>query len=199
MQVKNQAGRAAWLRFNRCVILSDQHRFSNATPDGAELWQIVQRLSAESALSEAECATLCDRLNAKAVTPEQLNDMMQTGPPRVVVTRNALRNPLNRNLYKHHASFHKKRLITWYTQDAAVTGRQRNIKLSAPLQQLVRALSPDKTDGIPGQQYFFEGITYRMTDNIYPQVSAPAHLASVISLIHARYEGAKAGALGFPP
>ena len=170
MHAKNKAGRDTWLRFNRCVILSEQHRFSNATPDGAELWATVQLLSSEKALSEAECTTLCDRLNAQAVTPEELNDMMKTAPPRVVITRNALRNPLNRNLYKHHAAFNKKRLITWFNQDTAVSGRQRNIKLAAPLQHLIRALSPDKTDGIPGQQYFFEGITYRMTDNIYPQV-----------------------------
>lgn len=177
---KNQAGRDAWLRFKHCVILNKQHRFNDDTPDGAKLWDAVKVLMSETPYKvntknpdrcelRAAATKLCDDLNACAITPEQLNQLMQSAPPRVVVTRNVLRNPLNLCLYKHHASFNKKRLITWFAHDVAVCGRQK-ARLSPMLANLVRNLSPDHAFGIPGQQFFYEGILYRMTENVYPQV-----------------------------
>ena len=182
IRAKNQFGRDAWLRFKHCVILTEQHRFSDATPDGAKLWATVQRLMREDPFRDdkdgsklrAEATQLCEDLNAAAITPEELSHLMQTSPPRVIVTRNVLRNPINRCLYKHHAAFNKKRLITWYSTDMAVVGKgrtQSKHKLSPQLTNLVRDLAPDQAYGIPGQQYFYEGILYKMTDNIYPQVT----------------------------
>lgn len=163
---KEQLGREAWKKFTSCIFLRTQHRFSTDTEDGRLLYNMVGTLSSEQQPSEEECRKLCDDLNARAVSQSQLNDMLRTKVPRVVLLRNSLRQPLNLQLAMHQAALAQKRLVMWRCVDTDSSGA----KLSPELLSTLDNVRSEGVDGIPAVQAFYPGITYKFVDNDYPQL-----------------------------
>lgn len=160
-----QMGREAWKQFTSCVILKEQHRFPTDTEDGEKLYNMVNVLASEDQPSREACEKLCDSLNARAISQEELNEMLKTRVPRVVLLRNALRQPLNLQLALHQASLAQKRLIMWRCVDTSTTGARLSPELSATLDH-VRSGGSE----IAAVQAFYPGITYKFVDNEFPQL-----------------------------
>jgi hypothetical protein len=178
-------GRRAWLAIDECVILTEQHRFSDATEDGSKLHDIVQKLSsdAEKGLSTPEVEDLCATLNACVASKEKIGEMLRSGVT-VVALRNAVKAKLSLLLARHDAYARKERLIVWANPHFAAaertTGKTKRSKgpplASRPMTDAVhRVLAgvthTGKTNVMPAVQYFYNGVRYNFMDSKHPAVN----------------------------
>ena len=171
-------GRFAWLKFNTCVILHQQHRFTTSTEDGRSLYDLVQLLSRGTQPSLKECAALCDALQTRAIDASQFQCMASTEVPRVVVLRNIVRPLLNAHLTRLQADLAGKRLVVWRCFDAG----QQSQPLSGAIKGVLEMLPSNKTGDMPTIQMFYSGIRYKFSQNLFPNVG---HVNNNIAIGHA--------------
>ena len=158
---QQSAGRDLWLRFIDVCILTQQHRFSSATEDGAKLCDVTNLLMSESEVSQAQAAKFCDALNTRAVATDQLPALLACAP-RAIVLRHEVRRILNPQLCAHHAQKLNKRMLSWRSIDTGARFRQLSPAVLAALENL----PSNKTGDMPTMQYFFPGILYACTETL---------------------------------
>jgi hypothetical protein len=159
-------GRDLWCSFDHCVMLQEQHRFNMATINGRKLNDMVQFLSSDKCPTRAECQVFCEDLNRTAVTLDEMTAMLEAGPPRAVVLRNAVRHPLNILLGRQQAANKGVRMMAWRAQDTGARGRQ----LTSAILTMLEGLPPAMTENMPTVQIFYKGIPFKFIDNMIPKI-----------------------------
>ncbi len=181
-------GRRAWLAFDECIILTEQHRFTTATEDGRQLHDIVQKLSSDvpGGLSRQEVEELCATLNACVASPSKIAEMLTAGVT-VVALRNSVRAKLSLMLAKHDARTRNERLVVWSNPHTAVAERTQpspqdpnaprrpagpppaSRPLSSSVHRVLEGLHPKGV--MPAVQFFYSGARYHFMDTKHPAVN----------------------------
>lgn len=74
-------GRATWKLFTTVCILKEQHRFSDATPDGKKLYDMVKKIWSDEGLSMKEVEDICTSLNEECVISEEdMGELLKRNP-----------------------------------------------------------------------------------------------------------------------
>ena len=160
-----------WLRFDKCVVLKEQHRFNLSDPSGRALYDLVQQLTTGNdlegrPLTNESVAAIADIINDCALSRKQLPTFLQE-KPKALVLRHVDRGPITRTLVSHHAAVDKQRVIVWRAKDNIVsrkkTGKQPSSHILAMLEN--STVHPGK---MPAVMYFYPGMPYRFTTNDFP-------------------------------
>lgn len=189
---KLKQGRRIWKQINQCFMLKEQHRFSESTESGRELFNIVQLLMSNVELSDKVIGELVDKLNGRyPSTPEVMRSLLLQNP-KTIVLRNKLKPSLNLLMYKIHASNDNQRLIVWNCKDSdkgsmpkfksKSKGKSSKAKSSQPpskacttpvssyVAKVLAKMASKDTGDMPTQQFFYPGIEYKFIDNDNPGV-----------------------------
>ena len=159
-----KAGRILWESFEHIVLLKDQHRFKGAS--GLALWNIIKLIANEDQPTREEVEKILTQLNDRAISKEDLENMMLTKPPGIIILRHELRPSLNGQIIRHKARLAGQQLYVWRSIDTSLT----ETPLTQQIQRGLENISSDKTERIPTIGYFYTGMVYRFLDSDYPMV-----------------------------
>jgi hypothetical protein len=164
-------GADIWRSCTDVFILTQQHRANQDCEAGRKLFQYASVFSRSS--SWEEVAAVCDALNEKVITDEQLRALDN---PHVVLLRNEARVRVNRSLVFLRAGKLNKRVYVWRSSDS-----DAGVPL-APIRAGIAASfnpMPSNRDGKAGkmqpklinaQGFFFEGMEYLFGDTCQDQI-----------------------------
>ena len=163
-EAKELQGRHVWMQFQKVCILSEQHRFSVATEDGAKLYRYALMLMSDvHPPSLAMVQEFCEELNKCAVTEPQLLAMLDLHP-KAIVLRNVVRQAVGMQLAQHHAQRLGKRMVMWRSLDRSQGGGG---ELSSEVLDILDSTLAKDTQDMPLIGSFFSGIHY-----LFPSTSS---------------------------
>jgi hypothetical protein len=156
------------------VFLTEQQRI---LAEGDLLHKYSRIFMAADRPERERVAEFCDALNAKAVTPQQLQQSAADGRvPRVVCLRNDVRKQLNWTLACLHAQTLGVRPVVWFARDMVSPGKGRKPPTdpSAGLPPVPRValafMKPEDTEDVGSMQVLFPGCMYTFNANTVPEL-----------------------------
>ena len=85
---KSILGHNLWQLMDTVVILKEQHRFSNATPGGRMLWDLVQRMwDFRTAFTRQDALTLLEAIQARVVKESEMEAFLARSPRAIVLRK----------------------------------------------------------------------------------------------------------------
>jgi hypothetical protein len=162
---QSMAGKAAFESFDTVFILTEQNRISEGDADGQTLLKYFRVFSnPERDATYEEVQEAMEAINAKAVSPAELQQLLPQ-QPKAVVLRNSVRDITNRSLAIMHANAVNKRIVMWRASDTTTNG----CALNSEAQAIVNTLHAGKTKHYNGTSIFYEGCPYVFLDNKCPE------------------------------
>lgn len=109
---------------------------------------------------------IAEELNAKALTPNQLENIRLTSEPKLVVLRNRLRLLVGQRFVVDASARAGQRLIAYRCKDSYRSGHdKRNYPLTIALSETLDGLQSNVCEGMPTVQFFYVGIRLMFTQN----------------------------------
>jgi hypothetical protein len=164
---KEAEGRMLWMMVDTVVLLKEQHRFSEATPGGKELYNMVRRMWDYSKPFDTKDAfDLLDKLQRRVVKNEGM-DAFLARIPRAIVLRNEVKPTLNITLAFNHACHIGQRVVFWRSMDRDFTTFR---EFSKQVVDLLNRQESNKTNNMPTFMVFFPGCRYIFPENSFPDI-----------------------------
>ena len=167
------SGHHVYSQFKDVVFLTEQHR--TQCPLLFKYSRLFMRRADHKARAEEEAEfdrdveALCDALQRRAVSAQQLGDMSAHHVPKVIILRNSVRTPMNISLASLHARKLRQRPITWWARDTLTTDGAESL-WTRDLRATIAHLPSSDTKNLCGTGCFFDGCEYLFTENPAPRL-----------------------------